>query len=356
MFITEKTAIMSDYAKHVYTPLEVANAGYNEAERAAKLGNKAIPFPTISGVDCHEYIAPFMPWEIIQVLGQTHNGKSTTFDWLETEIAAFLKEKRPDECLVHVSLEENLEAMAFYQYSKILKISPSEIAGGQVPHERMIFAHSKISGIDIFRIADSSQEEDTGIDTDIPLTLSNIYKHIKALQNGDVTGQPRKVAAVFIDYLQALPFDDENKRRGEDKRRLQVRDDVYRMRKMTTHIGCPIFCAVQAKQQLTGNNPPFMLPGLFDGKEASEIGERFDRTLSIWMPKTSYTIGSSQKEIGTITEEMFWLKAVKQRGGFPSGKAWELKWDFHNHKLVSPFTPTVAERDAAYENARYGND
>ena len=37
--------------------------------------------------------------------------------------------------------------------------------------------------------------------------------------------------------------------------------------------------------------------------------------------------------LGYITEEMFWVKVNKQRGGFRSGKTFGLKWDFQNRKL-----------------------
>ena len=327
------TKTKQDLSKHVHTPLDVANAGYNEAERIQNSLGMGISFPDIPGTDAATYIARFMPWEIIAVMGQTHNGKSLFFDWLETGIAeGLVKENRPDEVIVHVSHEESLEAMSFQQHSKYSGIPVEMIASGQADLKKLKISTNKIAGINIYRIARSAQTDESAP----PLTTTNIYRLLLELANGNVTGSPVKIAAVFDDYLQAHPYDDEVKRKGgEDKRRLQVREDVFRMREMVTRLQAPIFLGVQAKQKLTNPRPPFYIPGIYDGEESSSIAQRPDRIMSIWMPKVdSYSINEMVPGIGIITEEMFWLKMLKQRGGLPSGKSWKCAWDYKNHTLA----------------------
>lgn len=336
-----------NYARHLYTPHEVGLAGYKEAERVQNATKTGISLPHIDGCDMGEYFARLMPWEVCEILGQTHNGKTLFVDWWESAICKQLaSEGRGDECVIHVSLEESLEAMSFYQHAKVLKVSPSAIANGDIPLDRMRFSMTEIDKIPIYRVADSSSKED---EEDNPeLYLSNIYRIIRALKDGAVTGDKIKPAVMVLDYLQALPYDPETRKEQEDgKRRIQVRKDVYRLRQMTVHLECPIIVNVQAKQKLEGSNPPFQIPGNYDGEETSSIAQRFDRIISIWLPKTTYPIGKFVNDVGTITEELFYAKIGKQRGGFPSGKSWPLKWDYGARTLSSIYGATVAEKDAA---------
>ena len=343
-----KTKVVQKSEKYVYTPQETAMAGYKGAERAIENARFGIALPHIDGCDAGEYFAPLMPWEICAVLGQTHNGKTLFVDWWEHGICEQLAAEKRDEVVVHVSLEESLEAMSFQQHARYLKCSPAEIAGGKIDLKRIEISVAKIATIPIYRIADSQEMQE---DDEAPeLYLTNVYRICKALVDGKVTGSPVKIAAIVLDYLQALPYDPETRKEAEEgKRRIQVRKDVYRLRKMTVHMGTPIIVNVQAKQKLEGATPPYYLPGMYDGEETSSIAQRFDRLISVWMPKTNYPIGSSISGVGDITDGLFYLKANKQRGGFPSGKSWACKWDFERHQLVSVFGKTMAERDADAE-------
>ena len=191
----------------------------------------------------------------------------------------------------------------------------------------------QVAGINIYRIADSRTVDDD----DTKFTLSNIYRMIIALANGDVTGSPVKIAAIFVDYLQALPIDDEVRNSGsENKRRLQVRNDVYRLRKMTVHVGAPIIVNVQAKLDLRNPRAPYFIPGINDGEETSSIGQRFDRIIGIWMPKVDhYRVGESVPGLGDVTEDLFFIKVSKQRGGIESGKTFGCRWNFRTGELFS---------------------
>ena len=321
-----------DMAKAVFTPHEVGLAGYNSAKAAAENEKFGIDLD-IAGTDIKDYFAPLMPWEIVAVQAQTSNGKSYFFDWWEAQICRQLARDGRKEIILHVSFEETIEAMAFYQYSKILDIPTSDLARGKVDLSKLEWGMSVIDSIPVYRLGDSAQTAD-----DAPeLYLSNVYRSIKELIDGGVTGEPVKPAVIFLDYLQAFPIDPEVKGAVQDQqRRLQVRNDVYRSRKMATHLHCPVVIGVQAKQRLDGSNPPYQIPGMYDGEETASIAQRFDRIMSLWMPKTSYTVGDA-KDFGTVTENGIWLKINKQRGGLPAGKSWELKWEYAKHDLISAY-------------------
>lgn len=324
------------FTKRAYTPPEFSRAGYEEVRRIKQAAGMGVSAPAIAGTDFGEYFARLMPWEITAVIGQTHNGKTLFTDWWEHAICDQLnQEGRKDEAVVHISLEESLEAMSFQQHSRFSGVSVGDIASGNVELSVLEMSMKKINGVPIFYVADSSRN-----DFDAPpLTLSNIYRTLRELKSGNVVGWPVKFAAIFLDYLQALPIDDEVRNSGEqNKRRLQVRQDVYRLREMTIHLNAPIIVNVQAKQELSDGRKPYYIPDIYDGSETSAIGERFDRVLGIWMPKVKYyRIGETVDKLGTIAEEDFYIKVNKQRGGFASGKTFACKWDFKSRQLSSMY-------------------
>ena len=230
--------------------------------------------------------------------------------------------------------------MAFADYGRVLKQKPADFARGSFTDwAKMLWAKSQLDGVPVWRIADSADRP-----KDAPeLTLSNIYRAIQELVKGNITGETWKPAVVIVDYLQALPIDPEVKQaQHHEQRRLQVSADVFRLREMTKHLRCPIIVPLQAKQELAGENPPYKIPGLYDGMETSAIATRFDRMISLWMPKTTYTIGSTvsnkDKTVAlTVREDQAFLKVNKQRGGLPSGMVWELKVDYQTQEYMSVY-------------------
>ena len=332
---------MLNHKANIYAPNEVSSRGYEQAKRAAEHAQFGIELD-IKGTDpaVKDYFAPLLPWEICAVQAQTSNGKTMFTNFWERQVAAQLKRQGRDEIIVHVSLEESIEAMAFAEYGRVLKQKPADFARGSFTDwAKMLWAKSELDGVPVWRIADSADRAE-----DAPeMTLSNIYRAIRELICGNITGDAWTPAVVIVDYLQALPIDPEVKKaQHHEQRRLQVASDVFRLRDMTKHLKCPIIVPLQAKQDLAGENPPYKIPGMYDGLETSAIATRFDRMISLWMPKTSYTIGStvSNKDGSThltIAEDQAFLKVNKQRGGLPAGLVWELKIDYQEQDYTSVF-------------------
>jgi hypothetical protein len=332
---------MPNHKSNIYAPNEVSTLGYEQTKRAAEHAQFGIELD-IKGTDpaVKDYIAPLLPWEICAVQAQTSNGKTMFTNFWERQIPAQLKRQGRDEIIIHVSLEESIEAMAFAEYGRVLQQKPADFARGNFTDwAKMLWAKSQLDGVPVWRIADSANRPE-----DAPeLTLSNIYRAIKELVSGNITGEKWKPAVVIVDYLQALPIDPEVKKaQHHEQRRLQVASDVFRLREMTKHLQCPIIIPLQAKQDLAGENPPYKIPGMYDGLETSAIATRFDRILSLWMPKTSYTIGSTvsnkDKSIAlTVQENQAFLKVNKQRGGLPAGMVWELRVDYETQEYSSVY-------------------
>lgn len=321
----------------IYSPHERGMAGYKAAKRAMEYKDVGIPL-RVKGSDITEYFAPLLPWEICAVQAQTHNGKTMFTNWWERDAVDFLNEQGQEGDIVHVSHEESIEAMAFTEYGRLLDVLPAKLARGEFSDiAKLEIAMKEIDACRIWSIGESADRPDEETD----LTLSNVYRAIKAMQDGKIA-EARKVRLVTIDYLQAMPIDLEIKQATKDaQRRLQVREDVYRLRKMTVHLQAPILVPVQCKQELKGANPPYEIPGMYDGEETSGIAQRFDRIISLWMPKTSKPVGTvvtqDRTPVFTVAENQVFAKVNKQRGGLPSGMTFELKVDYSTYQYMDAY-------------------
>lgn len=334
------------HKRAVYTPAETAQLGLRHVERSAQNATRAARF-FISPLQ--GYFRDVLPGEIVAIQAQTHNYKSGFIDAWESALAAQLvAQGRTDEIIIHCDFETVIEHQAARAMAKIVDVPVGDVSRGQVPDMDLVKAAvSRIGGVPIYRIGASLGRNSIGFDD---LYLSNVFRAIEYIKSDSpdpdnrLHDRPRHIAAIFFDYLQATPYDPEIRRAPyESQRRLQVRSDVYRIRAMTAKLETPAFVGLQAKQVLEGApHRDFYIPGIYDGKETSDIGERFDRMISLWMPKVSHAhlIGEfiDYRNISFPVEPwMLWMKVNKQRGGLPSGQSFPCRIDFtHNTITYDP--------------------
>ena len=311
----------------VYTPPEVASYGLAAIEKAKTHTRRGLRFP-LEGVD--DYFAPMFAPQMCAVIAQTSNNKSGFLHFWEHQAAKQLQDEgRVDEAIVHISVEEDIEEQAFLEFARVSGESANRMARGDVQDWNLLTSAAlKVGAIPIYRIGESLARAD-----DMPnLYMSNMIRAIKALVSGEVTGQPIKPAALFFDYLQAFPIDPEVRQAGmEGQRRLQVRQDTYRLRQAAAYFQCPVVVAVQAKQELNNNKGPLFIPGVYDGEESSSIGQRADRIIQLWMPKMNHPVGKQLDLSGNayyVADNGILVKVGKQRGGLPSGRMWPCLIDF----------------------------
>lgn len=336
------------WKRAVFTPPQTAQLGVRHVENAINTKDRAVPLH-IDGVS--DYFDSVLPGEIVAVQAQTHNYKSGFIDSWESYLARHLYENRPGEIIIHADFETVVEHQSAREMAKVISIPMSDLNRGNVPDTGSVKAASgAISGVPIYRIGASLGPNSVEFND---LYLSNVLRAIRYIKSDiddprkRLHDEPRQIAAIFLDYLQAFPFDPEVKRSGFEKaRRLQVRSDVYRIRSAAAKLECPIIVALQARQDLKGApSQDFYVPGRYDGKETSDIGERFDRIISLWMPKTTKHIGElvEYKDIAfTVTENLLWLKVNKQRGGLPSGRSFLCEIDFTEN--IIRHSPDLVQR------------
>jgi hypothetical protein len=317
----------------VYTPPEATALAIDATERTIKHAERAmsVNIPIVK-----DYFAPVMPGQVAVILGQSSNFKSGLVRYIEREAAFDLVDQgRDNEVIVHISTEEVIEEQVYHQFSEKIGVSAGDIARGMVSDmDRLNAAAEYVEGIPIYRIGSSLARPQFHR----YLYLSNIIRALQYLQE-NLHDRKLRIAGLFFDYLQAFPIDPEVKSASVDKRRrLQVREDMYRLKDAAAYFGCPVWVAVQAKQLLNGNPSQKMyIPGMYDGEETSSIAQRADRMISLWMPKqTGLTIGTVQRYRDIeypVLENLLWMKVLKQRGGLPSGKTWPSLVDFNRNRI-----------------------
>lgn len=311
----------------IYAPDEASTYAVQAIENIRANKNQGAAFP-IEGIQ--SYFAPLLPGQICAVIAQTSQYKSGFMRFWERGLAAQINEqKRAGYGIFHVSVEEGVEEQVFQELAHEMNQDAGSIARGEIQDWNLMLKKAiHIGQIPIFRIGDSIARAE-----DMPyLTMSNMIRSIQAITEGATGKGPIKPAAIFFDYLQAFPFDTEIKKMGaaDQQRRLQVREDVFRLRQAAAHFGCPVVVAVQAKQDLA-NKTEIKLPGIYDGEESSSIAQRMDRIVTLWMPARTKLIGDSFEMGGKrlkVEEDMLFVQVAKQRGGLPAGRVFPCRVNF----------------------------
>jgi len=320
----------------IYTPQEAARYGLEAIRKTAAQKMRGLKLDI---AEIRDYFAPVMPGQVCSIIAQTSHYKSGFLHFWERVAAhQLIEENRADESIIHISVEECIEEQIFLEFARESGEDAGKLAHGIVQDwSKLEAAAIRVETIPIYRVGDSlAKPEDMQ-----NLYLSNIIRAIQELVEGKVTGKKIKPAALFVDYLQALPFDPEVKGTGQDyaaQRRLQVRQDIYRLRQAAAYFNCPVIVAVQAKQHLDGAyGKDIQIPGIYDGEESSSIGQRSDRIIQLWMPKMNHSVGAfvEYKSMSfTVRENLLLIKVGKQRGGFPSGRAWMCYIDFDKNQIA----------------------
>lgn len=318
----------------VYTPPEVSQYALDAIGSVKEKVTRGI---ALDIAEIRDYFAPVLPGQVTVVQAQTSQYKSGFLHFWEKHAAQQLMDSgRTDEAIIHVSVEECVEEQGFLLLARLTGETAGDLARGKVQDwSKLEAAAAMIGTIPIYRIGDSLARAE-----DMPnLYLSNMYRSLKSLVSGEVTGKAIKPALITFDYLQAFPIDPEvSKAEIKDRRNLQVREDFYRLRQLAGYFKCPVIVAVQAKQDLEQKSPNgSRMPGMYDAQESSAIAQRADRIISLWMPKVTHTVGDFiDIKDGRIKveENMLFVKVNKQRGGLPSGQSWLCRIDFSKNEIA----------------------
>ena len=108
----------------------------------------------------------------------------------ERQIVQQLKAQERDEIIIHVSLEESIEAMAFAEYGRILEQRPADFARGKFTDwARMLWAKSQMDGVR-FGVSVTAQAALT-MHQNLPFPISIApFGNLSAVMSRAINGNP----------------------------------------------------------------------------------------------------------------------------------------------------------------------
>ncbi len=328
---TDHSTSEPDLAGAWFTAAEAMTASLTELQNIRQRQGRAI---NIGVPILRDYFAPLLPGQVCAVIAQTSQYKSGFLHCVARHTMLQLAEQGRNDIIIHVSVEESIEEQGYLELARETGVRFGDLVRGEVEDWDLLTTKAlQLSTLPIVKISDSIARSSNNV----RLYLSNIERIIEHLRM-HLPDAPRPIASIFVDYLQALPLDPAYTHGMERKeqRRLQVREDMYRLRQMSMVFDCPIWVAVQARQKLEAVKGEVMMPGVYDAEETSAIAQRCDRIIQLWMPKMTHPIGS-QISVGgriiTVAENDLFVRVGKQRGGLPSGKMFHMLIDFQKNEL-----------------------
>lgn len=329
----------------IFTPSQTSTNSLNQVKSTQKLMQEGEGLRIPISDEFMRYSPDIMPGQILSVIAQTSNYKTGFMQWVARKNAErWVDEGIDDRIIIYISLEETIEEQGIMELARLSGDPVGELARGRViDMGRLELAAVQAGTLPIYRIGFSLSNAESYQE----LHFSNLYTVIRHLVLHGLDWRP-KVGGVFIDYLQALPLD-QNIQSGapyDKQRRLQVRQDLFRIRQLSGVLPAPIVIGVQAKQNMRCGTSPIQLPGVYDGEETSAIGQRSDRVYSLWLPKTYHPINqfvSRGNFSFTVKENALWLKVAKQKGSLPAGKTFFNEVDYDNNEIFpeTEFRPAV---------------
>jgi hypothetical protein len=317
----------------IHNPATVAVIGLDFVKALEATRDRLVPMglPGMGG-----YFGPLLPGDLVSVIAKSHNGKSLFLrDWAH-RLGNYLEARGRDELIVWVDTETPVDHLALGQLATAANTGvPQIVYEGAYDLGALLTAAKSVGRGRIVYIATKLGEDDQEV------TLTNIMNALRLMTTGAWDGKKHKLAAIFVDYLQALPFDPAVKRQRDmdSQRRIQVSNDVNTCRRMGATFNCPVILAVQAKQDdewalktrtskeeyAKGIQGNISVAGFWAGQETGNIGQRSDRIIGLGMPKTEHPIGTRllyKDQYIDVTDGLMVVQVHKQRmEGLASGSA-----------------------------------
>lgn len=293
-----------------------------------------VPLPRLSS-----YMAPLLPGTVTTFTAMSHHGKSLSMREMAFSTAERLAAMGKDDVVVWIDTETPVDMLALNDMVNHAGMTMPDVMRDTEKYQR---GKSKVIDQSVSMAKKNIMFIAPRLGSSVELTLSNIHRALTMLRTGQYDGKEHKIGAIFVDYLQTLPYDKEVKSApGDNQRRIQVNRDIERIRDMTYEFECPAIVAVQAKQidqinykigsmvsksEFVEGKRGFMtLPGPYDGQETSSIFYRADYNISQVIPVRlpDFNVGDKwifERREFDITKTMVVLQVHKQRiDGFPAG-------------------------------------
>jgi hypothetical protein len=321
----------------VFDMVDGMRAVRNHQEFMADNKHLALQFPI---PELRNYFHPSYPGKQTTIQAQSHHGKTTFIDYWAHQAAKELFDSQRRGVIIKINTEDAIELQMSAELARggAGKLDDLQVGIIEDP-EKYIRVEVEMGCLPIIHIGESLGMDD---ESAASLHMSNIARLIDFVHK-EYFDTEMPIAAIFVDYIQALPFDPEIKSSREDTRRLQVISDENRLRRAAKYFYCPVIVAAQSKQDLSTSSNLLKIPNFWDIQETSYISQHTDFMYSLWFPKMNYPIGSTQnsKDIKwslKIKNDQMWIKCLKHKGYKNTGSIFPILLDEYGNMTLDKET------------------
>jgi len=302
----------------IYSPSDGVSYAVKYLENARKnlAAGYGLRFP-IDEIARNYPVPPLMPGKVMTVQAKSHHGKSAYMNFWQNDLAERLADNHRREDIIIAVLAENMVEEALI--GEMLRQAERMGKRGELSSmDTVRLVASEIQTTPIYYIGESIARSDDGMPRP---TMTNIGRAIgRIIEQRKDKGLKTHIQGVFVDYIQAMPLDNEVLGAMPDKtRRLQVRSDFFGLRRLAVKYKTPCVLASQSKQDFPAPRE-MQVPTLYSHQETSAIPQHTDADIGLWMPKNDlpYNELITFKKISyRVTENIAWMRINKQRGFDP---------------------------------------
>jgi len=288
---------------YIFSPEKRVNSALSMLEDRA---NSKIS-PILTGMPSHivEKLVPWMPGDLIGILGYTSNGKTSLMNYITDQHAKYIHSKGPDynHIVLRFSWENSIEELTAVDLGRVTGVSVGKLFSGNLKREDYdkvtINGAELVKAMPVWLVGNSLQE----IKRRKIMTMDEVFDVVDIMQSSGFI-----IDFILLDYLQRI-----KRRKLTDLREsfMDIVDDAK-----TLSFQVPTILASQAKRDVLLR--PDQQPELPDSQETSNYEQACTHMYSVWKIIQKYAEGKTfhfRDLYYTVYDKLYSLKALKQTMG-----------------------------------------
>lgn len=334
----------------IFSPVDVAELTetyLHERRTAEQNGGLQVGLPTfIKGLDSHTRaddmgILPIADGDLCTIIARPGNGKTSfMMRWARERVkqinqrAALGDKDAARRVVVYVTWEQTVEALHSFHIaaeSKELGLSVTKMAAGKISDAQW----EGIQRANVQRVKDPlwfAGHSITRKSARPVITVDLLAANLWGIESWQGEQNKFRIDAVFIDYLQRIPYG-----KAESKT-IGISDNLDKLKNVALALGTKIICGVQAQREVDKRDDP--TPGMEDGQWTSNIEQASDTVITLVRPCKYKNDGETFAGMTVNGFEQMRVTVAKQKMGASNFDKW-VNFDPRYNELTEQETMRV---------------
>lgn len=312
-----------DYSTILFSPEQIGNqtSAYLKDRRENKGHGLIVGIPDLDNPDDEgKFFLPLHAGELMGIIARPGHGKTGFMVRWARERSKWLRENKIEgRVVVYATLEQSIEELNAFNIAADERLSITSMARGEITNPEWVRCLDRAINRRFMPLWNIGYSSMTTV-KQIPVDLDGLRGALDLL-----TGEHGlKVDAVFVDYLQRLPYI-----RAESKT-IGVSDNLDGLKTIALDQKCPLIVGVQARREVDEMNEA--IPQMDDGAWTSNIEQTSDRVISLVRPRNYKDDGEMFGKTRVEGRLQMLVTVLKQKLGAANFCRW-LKFDPIYNKL-----------------------